>query len=72
MNIKLPPAILGEGTAKEQVERSFFPAQGAENTGVVIIVNLEIFSPDDISGVQPVHKEQPGENSDFVTTFRLP
>jgi hypothetical protein len=54
------------------VEHSFFPTQGAEDTGVVIIVNLEIFSPESISGVQMVHKEQPGEDSDFVTAFHLP
>lgn len=66
---KVMPAGLAKGAAKEQMKCSFFNVVAAENTIVVISLNLVLFSSQNVPCVQSIHQEEPRKDSKFVAAF---
>lgn len=71
-NSKMLPTRLTERAAEEQMESSFFSIVVAEHTIIVVSLEFLLFSSKNISSVEPIHEEEPREDSKLITAFGVP
>lgn len=71
LNVQVSPAFLAERAIEEKMERGLFPLKLAEDTVVVVTLNLEVFPLENVSGVQSIHQQQPGQSCVAVRTDDL-
>ena len=55
LNAKVLPTVLAERTSEEEVKGRFFNIHIAKDINVVVAFQLELFSPNNVPPVEPVH-----------------
>jgi hypothetical protein len=72
VNIQKVPASFSKRALKDQVISEFLQSWVAEDTRVVVSFNSEIISSEQIFGVDPISKNQPNENFEFLRYLCFP
>jgi hypothetical protein len=73
MNVKqVPTSPLSKRALENQMICEFFQSWGAENSGVIIPFDREIPPSEQISGVDPISKDQPNKIFDFFRYLCFP
>jgi len=72
LNTKVLPTSLTKRACEEEMESCFFDIVIAQGTIIVVSFKLVLLPLENISGIESVHQQQPGEHPKLVATFGLP
>jgi len=72
LNTKVLPRSLTKRACEEEMESCFFDSVIAQGTIIVVSFKLVLLPLENISGIESVHQQQPGEHPKLVATFGLP
>jgi len=72
LNTKMLPTSLTKMACEEEMESCFFDIVIAQDTIIVVSFKLVLLPLENISGIESVHQQQPGEHPKLVATFGLP
>ena len=72
LNTKVLPTSLTKRACEEEMESCFFDIVIAQDTIIVVSFKLVLLPLENISGIESIHQQQPGEHPKLVATFGLP
>jgi len=72
LNTEVLSTSLTKRACEEKMKSCFFDILIAQDTIVVLSFKLVLLPLENISGIEFVHQQQPGEHPKLVATFGLP